>query len=127
MTDTSRTPAAKDYGFEPEVLEAALSDIEALESHFRAILDTAPATVCWHVLDRAAAVQARSDLSGNRGGFVSVDHAVNTFLNRLVGLKNAITTDTDALLAPGERVKRDEAVIGFLEEIRKHYIGTAKQ
>ncbi|MBP6965149.1 MAG: hypothetical protein KBC96_12160 [Armatimonadetes bacterium] len=126
MANASRAPIAKDYGFEPEVLQAALADIAALESKFRDIVDTAPATVCWRVLDRVAA-EAKPDLSGCRGGFVSVDHAVNTFLNRLVGLRSAITTDTDALLAPGERVRRDEAVIGYLEEIRKHYIGTAKQ
>lgn len=104
-----------------QTLEAALQDIATLESRLLEIARLAPATVCWQMLDHTPPTLSALGLPNNEG-FASVEHAVNTFLDRLAGLRAALTTDTDSALTPGQRIKRDEIVHSFLEEIRKQYI-----
>ncbi|GEM_PF-6604048 len=121
MARKSQTTPKTNTNLDQEILEAALHDIATLESRLMEIVDLAPATVCWQMLDHTPPkLSALGQADGE--GFASVEHAMNTFLDRLVGLRAALTTDTDSVLTPSQRIKRDEIVHNFLEEIRKQYI-----
>ena len=99
-----------------------MEDIKGLQRLVDDVLETGPMNVAWSVIDRNA-----SKLDILRGGFMSVDHALNVYSSRLAGLRAALTTDTDAILTPSERESRDAIVRDYLERIRSAYVDSSKQ
>ena len=114
--------AVRKYGICVEIVESALEDIKGLQRLVDDVLETGPMNVAWSVIDRNA-----SKLDILRGGFMSVDHALNVYSSRLAGLRAALTTDTDAILTPSERESRDAIVRDYLERIRSAYVDSSKQ
>lgn len=118
--------AVRKYGVPAEVVEAALNDIGALEKLVNDVLELGPMTVSWSAVDRSAP-QFDVLRKPRPDGFLSVEHAVNTFASRLSGMRAALTTNTDALLTPTERAARDRIVMEFLDRIRSTCIESIRQ
>lgn len=103
-----------------------MNDLSTLERLVNDILELGPMTVSWDALDRRPP-RYEGARRFDSNGFQSVDHALNTLTDRLVGMRCALTTNTDLILTAEQRELRDGIVLAFLDKIRLIYIEGLRQ